>query len=54
MEKKIGKMSLVVIECELRAAWAEVECAVRHGLEPSKALGAYIAALEAEKVARHA
>ncbi len=48
------KMSDTVIECELRAAWAEVECDMRHGVQPSKRVSDYIAALTAEQTRRAA
>ncbi len=44
----IKKMSKTVIECELRGAWADVECALRHGSEPSRSLGDYVAMLTRE------
>lgn len=50
--KTIRKMSDVVIFCELRSAWKDVECAVTHGVEPAKALCDYIAALESERARR--
>ncbi len=42
----IKGMSKMVLECELRAAWAEVECDMRHGSQPSKRVSDYIALLE--------
>lgn len=44
--KTVSKMSKTVIACELRAAWGEVECNLRHGVKISKQLADYIAALE--------
>ena len=45
-------MSDTVIFCELRAAWGEVECNLRAGLEPSKRVSDYIAALTVEQKRR--
>ena len=50
----IKKMSDTVLFCELRAAWTQVECDVRHGQQPSKADSDYIAALTAEQKRRAA
>jgi hypothetical protein len=52
--KTASKMSDMMIECELRLCWTEVECAVRHGIQPTKALSDYTAALVAEQTARKA
>lgn len=48
----VTKMSDTVIACELRAAWSEVECSVRHGQQPSARISNYIAALTAEQTKR--
>jgi len=46
--KQIQKMSTMVIECELRQMWSEIECSLRHGHEPSKRVSDYTAALTKE------
>ena len=51
---QIKRMSDTVIFCELRAAWGEVECDVRHGVEPRRSLSDYVAALTAEQKRRAA
>jgi hypothetical protein len=48
----IKKMSNTVLACELRAAWSDVECALRHGVQPQKSTSDYIAALAAEQAKR--
>jgi hypothetical protein len=53
-QSNIKRMSDMVIECELRAAWGTVECDLRHGLQPSKRDADYIAALTAEQKRRAA
>ena len=53
-QSSIKRMSDMVIECELRAAWGTVECDLRHGLQPSKRDSDYIAALMAEQKRRAA
>jgi hypothetical protein len=50
----IKRMSDMVISCELRAAWGEVECNMRHGAEVSKRTADYIAALTDEQKRRAA
>ncbi len=44
--KTVKSASKMVIEGELRAAWSEVECDIRHGSQPSKRVSDYIALLE--------
>lgn len=51
-KKTVSKMSDLVIECELRGAWADVERDLRHGVESSRATADYVAALSAEKARR--
>jgi hypothetical protein len=51
-QNSIKRMSDLVIECELRAAWGTVECDIRHGLQPSKRDADYIVALMAEQKRR--
>jgi len=46
--KNIKKASKTVIECELRAAWQEVECDIRHAGQPGKAISDYVALLTKE------
>lgn len=48
----IRKMSDTVIACELRQAWNDVECAMRHGQQPSKSTSDYVVALTAEQAKR--
>jgi hypothetical protein len=48
----IRKMSDTVLSCEIRSAWAEVKCDIRHGIQPRAQLSNYVAALEAEKARR--
>ncbi len=43
--KTVKRASKMVIEIELRSAWSEVECTVRHGGQPSKRLSDYIVLL---------
>ena len=50
--KTIKKASKIVLECEARLAWGEVECSLRHGIEPRASLSAYVALLERELKAR--
>lgn len=52
MTNAIAKMSDMVLACELRAAWSEVECSLRHGQQPSERVSNYIAALSAEQTRR--
>jgi hypothetical protein len=52
MKIRIAKTTDMVITCELRAAYGEVECQLRHGLQPSKEVSDYIAALSCEQVRR--
>lgn len=52
--KQISRMSDTVLFCELRAAWGEVECSIRHGVQPSKRTSDYVAALTAEQKRRGA
>jgi hypothetical protein len=48
----IPRMSDQVLACELRAAWAQVECDLRHNINPGRLLSNYIAALVAEQARR--
>ncbi len=48
----VAKMSNMVIECELRSAWNQVECDLRHGVQPSRSLSDYAAALAREAAKR--
>lgn len=50
--KQIAKMSATMLQCEERAAWRDVECAIRHGVAPAADLGSYVAALRAEMTRR--
>lgn len=50
----VYRMSDEVIEIELRQAWAEIECNMRHGNQPSAWQSDYTAALEGEKARRAA
>jgi hypothetical protein len=52
--KTVRKMSDMVICCELRAAYADVEMAIRHGNQPGRVLSDYVAALTAEQKRRAA
>lgn len=51
---QIKRMTDAVIFCELRAAWGEVEVALRHGQQPSKRVSDYIAVLTSEQKRRAA
>ena len=48
------KMSDMVIECELRRCWSEVERDIRHGIQPSRRVSNYIAELTDEQNRRAA
>ncbi len=50
----IRKMSDAVIEVELQHAWAEIECSMRHGLQPSRSQSDYVAGLMREQKRRAA
>ena len=50
--KTVRKMSDTMIACELRQAWNDVACNLRGGVQPSKRLGDYVAALTAEQTRR--
>jgi hypothetical protein len=45
---QIKMASKTVLECELRDAWREVECNLRHDLEPGTIVSNYIVRLERE------
>jgi len=47
----VSKMSPMVVECELRSVLAEIECQLRHGLQPTKPQADYAAALFARQAA---
>jgi len=50
--KTVKKASKMVIECELRAAWSEVECDIRNTGATSQRVSKYIALLDKELVTR--